>query len=97
LTNNYKKVTFFFNDLAHNKKKTYLTMDIEKFVQQILIHLPPKNFKMINRFSFYGRNITDELKDTIMCPYYKIMMDIQEIYVSSEWYGPYIKYIFKAL
>ena len=22
-----------------------------------------------------------------MCPYYKIIMDIQEIYVSSDWYG----------
>ncbi len=40
-------------------------MDINKFVQQILIHLPPKNFKMINRFGFYGRNITTKLKDTI--------------------------------
>ena len=36
--------TFFFNDLANNKKKKYVTMDIDKFVQQILIHLPPKNF-----------------------------------------------------
>ena len=39
---NNEKVTFFFNDLAHNKKKTYLTMDIEKFVQQILIHINKK-------------------------------------------------------
>ena len=40
-------------------------MDIDKFVQQVLIHLPPKNFKMINRFGFYGRNILTKLKDTI--------------------------------
>ena len=40
-------------------------MDIDKFVQQILIHLPPKNFKMINRFGFYARNITTKLKDTV--------------------------------
>ena len=37
-----KKLLFFFNDLANDKKKKYLTMDIDKFVQQILIHLPPK-------------------------------------------------------
>ena len=37
-----EKVTFSFNDLAHNKKKIYLTMDIEKFVQQILIHINKK-------------------------------------------------------
>ncbi|WP_367103126.1 transposase, partial [Fusobacterium gastrosuis] len=49
-----EKVTFFFNDLANDKKKTYVTMNIDKFVQQILIHLPPKNFKMINRFDFMG-------------------------------------------
>ena len=110
-----EKVTFFFNDLADDKKKKYVTMDIDKFVQQILIHLPPKNFKMINRFGFYGRNITAKLKNIVkkykksfskseysfyvkqsidtfgvhpfMCPYCKIMMDIQEIYVSSDWYG----------
>ena len=42
------KVTFFFNDLANNKKKTYITIPAEKFISQILIHLPPKNFKMVN-------------------------------------------------
>jgi putative transposase len=36
------KVTFFFNNLANNKKKTYITMSAEKFISQILIHLPPK-------------------------------------------------------
>ena len=107
-----EKVTFFFNDLADDKKKKYVTMDIDKFVQQILIHLPPKNFKMINRFGFYGRNITAKLRNIVkkykksfsksvysfyvkqsidtfgvhpfMSPHCKIMMDIQEIYVSSD-------------
>ena len=55
-------VTFFFNDLANNKKKTYITMPAEKFISQILIHLPPKNFKMVNRYGFYSRHISDELK-----------------------------------
>lgn len=117
-----EKVTFFFNDLADDKKKKYVTMDIDKFVQQILIHLPPKNFKMINRFGFYGRNITAKLRNIVkkykksfskseysfyvkqsidtfgvhpfMCPYCKIMMDIQEIYVSSDWYGRAIHKIY---
>ena len=56
------KVTFFFNDLANNKKKTYITMPAEKFISQILIHLPPKNFKMVNRYGFYSRHISDKLK-----------------------------------
>ena len=117
-----EKVTFFFNDLANDKKKTYVTMNIDKFVQQILIHLPPKNFKMINRFGFYGRNISVKLKNTMkkykkifskseysfyvkqsigtfgvhpfMCPYCKITMDIQEIYVRSDWYGRTIHKIY---
>lgn len=55
-------VTFFFNDLANNKKKTFITMPAEKFISQILIHLPPKNFKMVNRYGFYSRHISDKLK-----------------------------------
>ena len=55
-------VTFFFNDLANNKKKTFITMSAEKFISQILIHLPPKNFKMVNRYGFYSRHISDKLK-----------------------------------
>ena len=87
-------------------------MDIDKFVQQVLINLPPKNFKIINRSGFYGCNISTKLKDTIkkykkrfskseysffvkqsietfnihpfMCLHCKIMMDKQEIYVSTN-------------
>ena len=56
------KVTFFLNDLANNKKKTFITMSAEKFISHILIHLPPKNFKMVNRYGFYSRHISDKLK-----------------------------------
>ena len=56
------KVTFFLNDLANNKKKTFITMSAEKFISHIPIHLPPKNFKMVNRYGFYSRHISDKLK-----------------------------------
>ena len=56
------KVTFFFNDLANNKKKTFITMSAEKFISHILIHLPPKNFKMVNRYGLYSRHISNKLK-----------------------------------
>lgn len=59
------EVTFFFYDLANNKKKTYFTMSVQKFISQILIHLPPKNFKMINRYGFYSRHISIKLKKAI--------------------------------
>ncbi len=45
-------VSFFFYDLKLNKKKTLVTMPLVKFITQILIHLSPKNFKMISRFGF---------------------------------------------
>ena len=60
-----KEVTFFFNDLKNNKEKTYRTMEINKFIQQVLIHLPPKNFKSVNRFGFYARRISNKLKEAI--------------------------------
>lgn len=41
-------------------------MSINEFVQQILIHLPPKNFKSISRFRFYARHISTKLKETII-------------------------------
>ena len=60
-----KEVTFFFNNLANDKKKTYITMSSEKFISHILIHLPPKNFKMVNHYGFYSRHISERLKKTI--------------------------------
>ena len=60
-----KEVTFFFNDLANDKKETYITMPSERFISHILIHLPPKNFKMVNRYGFYSRHISDRLKEAI--------------------------------
>ena len=58
-------VSFFFYDLKHNKKKTFLTMPIHKFITQILVHLPPKNFKMISRFGFYARRKSPKLTKAI--------------------------------
>ncbi len=37
-------------------------MPDEKFISHILIHLPPKNFKMVNRYGFYSRHVSDKLK-----------------------------------
>ena len=59
------KVTFFFNDLANNKKKNYITTPVEKFISQIMLHLPPKKFKMVKRYGFYSRYIFHKLKKAI--------------------------------
>ena len=47
------------------KRKLTLTMPSERFISHILIHLPPKNFKIVNRYGFYSRHISDRLKKTI--------------------------------
>ena len=56
------KLLSFLMTLPTIIKKTFITMSAEKFISQILIHLPPKNFKMVNRYGFYSRHISDELK-----------------------------------
>ena len=40
-------------------------MPLSKFITQILIHLPPKNFKMISRFGFYARRKSHKLTNAI--------------------------------
>ena len=61
----HDSVSFFFYDLKLGKKKTFVTMPLSKFITQILIHLPPKNFKMISRFGFYARRKSHKLTNAI--------------------------------
>ena len=68
-----KEVTFFFNDLADNKKKKFSKSEYSFYVKQ-----------SIDTFDVHP----------FMCPYCKIMMDIQEIYVSADWYGRTIHKIY---
>ena len=77
------KVTFFFNDLANNKKKTFITMSAEKFISHILIHLPPKNFKMVNRYGFYSRHISDKLKKAL-CSLLRKILPYQNIHFIKD-------------
>ena len=56
------KVTFYYEDLSNNKEKVEVTMEVEEFLSKLIIHIPPKNFKMIRRFGIYSRNIKKELK-----------------------------------
>lgn len=60
------EVTFFFHDLKNGKKEAFVTMKTDKFIKQVLIHLPPKNFKTVNRYGFYARNINKKLKIVIL-------------------------------
>ncbi|BBM36490.1 hypothetical protein JCM16774_1422 [Pseudoleptotrichia goodfellowii] len=41
-------------------------MPIQKFISQILIHVPPKNFKMVNRYGLYARHISNKLKRAVI-------------------------------
>ena len=51
--------------LANDKNKIYVTIYSERFASHILIHLPSKNFKIINQYGFYSRRISDKLKKAI--------------------------------
>ena len=55
------KVTFYYEDLSNNKEKVEVTMEVEEFLSKLIIHIPPKNFKMIRRFGIYSRNIKKNL------------------------------------
>ena len=56
-------VTFYYEDLANNKERVELTLDIETFLSKLIIHIPPKHFKMIKRFGIYSRNVNKEIKN----------------------------------
>lgn len=56
------EVTFYYESLADNKERVEVTLDIETFLSKLIIHIPPKHFKMIRRFGIYSRNVTSNLK-----------------------------------
>ena len=55
-------VTFYYEDLANNKEKVKLTLDVETFLSKLIIHIPPKHFKIIKHFGIYSRNVNKEIK-----------------------------------
>lgn len=56
------KVTFYYESLADNKEKIELTLDAETFLSKLIVHIPPKHFKMIKRFGIYSRNVKPKIK-----------------------------------
>ncbi len=58
-------VSFFYHDLSNNKEKTFISMPLFQFASKVLIHFPPKNFKMIHRYGFYARRKSKKLIATI--------------------------------
>ena len=78
------EVTFVFDDLKTGEKQQS-TMNIERFAQQVLVHLPPKNFKMVNRYGFYARRICDKLKLAIK-PFMKNISKPKFSFYQSQMY-----------
>lgn len=56
------KVTFYYESLADDKERVDVTLDAETFLSKLIIHIPPKHFKMIKRFGIYSRNIKPKIK-----------------------------------
>lgn len=63
-------VTFWYEQLPE-KNKMFLELPVEKFVKQLVAHIPPKGFKMIRRCGLYSRNFSQELKNLIKLKYLK--------------------------
>lgn len=49
----------------------FLELSVEKFIKQLVVHIPPKGFKMIRRYGLYSRNFSQELKTLIKLKYLK--------------------------
>ena len=49
----------------------FLELSVEKFIKQLVAHIPPKGFKMIRRYGLYSRNFSQELKILIKFKYLK--------------------------
>ena len=65
-----------------NKKRNSEIIPFEKFILQILIYLPFKNFKMVPHYGFYSRSIFDKLKKTI--DIFKKMLPCQGIHFNKS-------------
>lgn len=59
------KVTFYYESLADDKERIELTLNTETFLSKLIIHIPPKHFKMIKRFGIYSRNVKLEVKNAM--------------------------------
>ena len=67
---NGNSVTFWYEQLPE-KNKVFLELPVEKFIKQLVAHIPPKGFKMIRRYGLYSRNFSQELKNLIKLKYLK--------------------------
>ncbi len=57
---NSKMVKFWYQE-SDSKKKITMTLTMEKFLERILSHIPPKNFKMVRRFGLYSRRAKNKI------------------------------------
>ena len=47
-----RNVTFRWRDSAHGNKKRLMTLDVDKFLRRLLLHLLPPGFVRIRNFGF---------------------------------------------
>jgi len=80
-----RNVNSYFNSLSKNSENIYDEFNTKR------------NYESFSKseYSFYVKQSIDTFDvHPFMCPNCKIMMDIQEIYVSSDWYGRTIHKIY---
>lgn len=59
-----KKVRFWYED-HKTKKRVELEMSAMKFIGRIIMHIPPKHFKMTRRYGLYRRGYNKRVKKIV--------------------------------
>lgn len=59
-----KYVTFYYKD--DNKKKVYVTMTVNEFIEAVIKHIPEPNFKMVRWYGLYARTKWKKVKNLMV-------------------------------
>jgi len=54
-------VHFWYID-HKTEKRVDLTITVEEFIGKLMMHIPPKNFKMVRRYGVYAGSIQQKVK-----------------------------------
>ena len=56
-----ENVTFWYDDHKSGQRK-YMTLQAERFIGRLVMHIPVKSFQMVRRYGFYGRHVSEAIK-----------------------------------
>jgi hypothetical protein len=60
-----KNVTFWYKDVDTHEEVT-LVLPLFQFICRLILHIPPKGFKMVRRYGFYARRCSELVKSCLL-------------------------------